>query len=81
MLFDNSRRCVATLGPISTALKAQRALLDAGITAEVQSLAPGETRNGCAYGVAFGCPERDNVRRVLRAARINVLQYITRDLP
>lgn len=78
-MISDSKLCLAALGPMSAALKAQHALLNAGVSAEVRALNPGESRNGCAYGVAFSCNDRERAKRALRAARINPMQYMTRD--
>ncbi len=77
MYTPNARRsCVAALGPMTAAVKAQRVLLAAGISAEVVALAPEDTRRGCAYGLEFPCSMESKTRVALRAARITVSQYI-----
>lgn len=73
------QKCVAAIGSMTAAIKAQRALLSANISAEVIALAPEETRRGCAYGVEFAAISENAARAVFRAARISVSQYILRD--
>ena len=68
--------CLAAIGSMTTAIKAQRTLLQAGITAQVHTLSPAQTRNGCAYGVGFPCAQLGAARQALRAAHIPVTQYI-----
>ena len=81
MYTRSSRRiCVAALGSMTAAVKAQRALLASDIEAEVVALAPEDTRRGCAYGVEFPCDRAGAVRTSLHAARISVSQYIEKDL-
>ena len=81
MYTRSSRRtCVAALGSMTAAVKAQRALLASDIAAEVVALAPEETRRGCAYGVEFACDHAGTVRASLHAARISVSQYIEKDM-
>ena len=80
MYTRSSRRiCVAALGSMTAAVKAQRALLASGIEAEVVALTPEETRRGCAYGVEFPCAYAGTVRASLHAARISASQYIEKD--
>ena len=67
--------CRAALGPISAAIRAERALLFAGIAAQVVALEPHETKKGCAFGITFSCMEEARVRATLRAAKISVSQY------
>ncbi len=67
--------CRAALGPMSAAIRAERALLAADIFAQVVALEPGETKRGCAFGVEFACIDEARVRAVLRTSRITVSQY------
>ena len=68
--------CRAALGAMSAAIRAERALQENGIFAQVVALEPGETRHGCAYGIAFPCADEACVRATLRAARIPISQYL-----
>ena len=69
---------VAAFGAMTTAIKAQRVLAAEGITAEVVTLSPKETRRGCAYGLAFTMADERTVRAALLAARIPPSQFISR---
>ena len=68
--------CTAAIGPMTMAIKAQRALLDAGISAEVRALSPAQTKRGCAYGITFPCTAWKAVRALLSAAGVSVSQYL-----
>ena len=76
MYTSSNSRCIAAIGAMTAAVKAQRALLDSEIAAEVIALAPEDTRRGCAYGLEFPCHRQNEARAALRAARISVSQYI-----
>lgn len=67
--------CRAALGAMSAAIRAERVLLDAGISAQVVALERTETKRGCAFGVEFSCAEEARARAALRAARISVSQF------
>lgn len=67
---------VAAIGSMTAAIKAQRALTAAGISVEIVSLSPGETRRGCAYGIEYPLSQESQIRNALRAARISVSQYL-----
>jgi hypothetical protein len=67
---------IAAIGSLTGAIKAQRALARMGISAEIVSLSPGETRHGCAYGISFAAAGSAAVRRSLRAAGIAVSEYL-----
>ena len=68
--------CLAALPSMTIAIKGQRALLAAGISAEVLTLSASETRRGCGFGLSFCCSERTRAQSALRAARIPVSQYL-----
>ena len=70
--------CIAAVGSMTASIKAERALLAAGITAYVVSLLPEETRRGCAYGVQYPCAFEAQVRAALRDAHLSVSQYLKR---
>lgn len=71
--------CIAAIGSMTLCLKAERILLSNGVQAHVISLSPGETRRGCAYGVAFPCVMHKNVASLLRVHKISVSEYLTKE--
>ena len=71
--------CTAAIGSVTLSIKAQRALLSAGIPSEVRALSPAETRRGCAYGVMFPCDRESGVRAALRANGISASQFLKKD--
>ena len=74
--------CVAALGSVTLAIKAQRQLAASGITADIISLPAKATRRGCGFGLTFPCADEATVRRSLRAARIPISQYLKKgDIP
>ena len=81
MPSSDATYCLATIGSMTLAIKAQRTLLDLGLHAEVRSLSPTRTRRGCAYGITFPCEARRAVRTALQSARIPVGEYLEEDAP
>ena len=71
-------RCVAAMGSMTSALRAQRILGGAGLSTEIVSLSPEETRRGCAYGVEIPCADIALARQTFRAAGLTPSQYIER---
>ena len=69
-------KCVAAVGSMTAAIKAQRILLSHGIDAEVVALAPEQTRRGCAYGTEFSAKYQSAARTALRGAGVSVSQYM-----
>ncbi len=79
MLQSPISSCVAAIGSMTLSIKAQRALLDAGVAARVIALSPRETKRGCAYGVSFACAADRVARAALQQSGIPVSQYLTKD--
>ncbi len=71
--------CVAAIGSMTMAMKAQHVLQGRGIAARVLALSPGESRYGCAYGVAFPHAVEEAAKAALAAAHITASQYFTKD--
>ena len=70
--------CVATMPSMTLAFKAEKTLAAVGIPCEIDSLLPGESKHGCAYGLLFPCENERRIRALLRGARIPVSQYMKR---
>lgn len=80
-LYLKTQSCVAAIGSLTLAVKAQNALLSESVRAAVRSLSPGETQGGCAFGVAFPCEEEGKVRAILRREKIGVRQLLRKEGP
>ena len=65
------KRCVAVIGSMTRAMRAQQVLLSAAIRVEVIKADSAQSGRGCAYAVAYSCHQEENVRRVLREAGIH----------
>lgn len=73
----NSELCTAALSSLTYAMKAQRALADAGLHSDIVKLDARRTKRGCAYGVCFLCEYSDKVKRTLKDSGIGVSSYIS----
>lgn len=80
-IYQKTESCVATMSSMTLALHAERTLAGAGISAEIVSLLPGESKRGCAYGLLYPCNADRQTRSILRGARIPVAQYLKRGAP
>ena len=70
--FFEKADCHLSLGSMNAALRAQRALQQAGITATVVKTTNDRRRGGCLYGLALPCIQYEAARRVLREHNIPV---------
>ncbi len=57
--------CRVSVGSVTYAIKAQKALAVAAIHSEVVKLDSGNFGKGCTYGLEFGCSQLMGVKTVL----------------
>lgn len=62
--------CRITVGSVTYATKAMRALSKAAIYSETVKLDSGNFGKGCTYGLEFSCAQLEGVRAVLKSAGI-----------
>ena len=67
-------KCTVSVGSVTYAEKAMRALASAAIYSEIVKLDENRSR-GCVYGLEFPCSQSDNVRAVLRQAGIKTKNF------
>lgn len=67
---------IATMTSINTAIRAQRALSEAGIFSKIVSIDPKITRRGCSNGIEFASTELDFVKRALLKRGIKGFQIL-----
>ena len=70
-------KCVISLGSVTVATRAQKALAAAALYTEIVKLGEDSLKKGCAYGLEFSCPSRSSVEAVLSDAGIRIREYIT----
>jgi hypothetical protein len=74
---DKFEGCMADLGGMTLALKAQKALGEAAIPSTVvKGGSSSFGSRGCSYGLHFSCAQRQNVESVLASEGIRVKRWI-----
>ena len=68
-------RCVAVIGSMTRAMRAQSVLATSAIRTEVIKADSSRTGHGCAYAIAFSCYQEENVRRILENVGIRVRSF------
>ena len=69
---DFNSECVAEIGSMTQAMRAQRVLAEIAVpTTVIKSNSFGD-RRGCAYGVSFDCAQNENVESALQRAGVKV---------
>ena len=65
-------RCVAVIGSMTRAMRAQSVLAASAIRTEVIKADSSRTGHGCAYAIAFSCYQEENVKRILKSAGVRI---------
>ena len=71
--------CLAVMGSMTQAMRAQKALAVAAVRAEVVKADSAHTRRGCAYALSYPCSQENNVRTILAGAGIRVRDFYRED--
>ena len=71
--------CLAVMGSMTQAMRAQKVLAGAAVRAEVIKADSAHTRRGCAYALSYPCSQENNVRTILSGAGIRVRDYYRED--
>lgn len=69
--------CIAEIGSMTQAMRAQRALADAAIPTTVIKSNSSKNSRGCVYGVSFSCSQRENAENIFESARVKVRRWKT----
>ena len=72
---SEKNECIAVIGSMTQAMRAQKILANAAIRADVIKADSSLTKRGCAYAVSYSCLQDDNVKSVLKNAGIRVRSY------
>lgn len=72
MMHGYQNGCVAVIGSMTQALRAQRALAGAAIPAEIIKADARDEKRGCAYALSYSCAQENNVKTVLGNQGIRV---------
>ena len=69
-LYNN---CIAEIGSVTQAMKAQKILSAAAIPSTV--VKSGSSQKGCAYGILISCSYRDNTENLFGKAKVRVKRW------
>ena len=67
---NETGECVAVIGSMTRAMRAQSVLAAAAIRTRVIKADPMQNGRGCAYALSYTCHQSGNVKRVLADAGI-----------
>lgn len=69
-------RCIAGLGSVTQAMKAQSILSHEALPTKIIKLDSSISKRGCAYGLEYACLYRKNVTKILDSAGIKFEEFI-----
>ena len=69
---DHQKDCIAVIGSVTQAMRAQKVLADAAIRTELTKISKTSDTRGCAYALAYPCAQDGNVKSLLMRAKIRV---------
>lgn len=67
--------CIAVIGSMTQAMRAQKILANAAIRAEIIKADSSLTKRGCAYALEYSCVQNQNVKTILERAGVRVRTY------
>lgn len=69
---DHQNGCVAVIGSVTQAMRAQKVLASAAIRTELIKVGGSANPRGCAYALSYGCSQDGNVKNILLRAGIRI---------
>ena len=69
-------RCILAAGPITRAIQLRDALQRGGTEGQLLRLHPGQTAQGCAWGVEIDCREISQADTLLRRSGLSYTQLL-----
>ena len=71
--------CIAVIGSVTRAMRAQNVLREAGIRCAVVKAESFRGDRGCTYGVSYPCPWESRIRMLLQNAGIATRSFERRE--
>lgn len=73
--YEQGSACTASLGSVTVAMKAKRALSASQIKCEVVKVSTRRSAGGCVYGIEYPCELSGNVKNILDRAGVQIQAY------
>ncbi|NLK38814.1 MAG: DUF3343 domain-containing protein [Clostridiales bacterium] len=69
-------RCIAGLGSVTQAMKAQTVLTHEEVPSKIIKLDSSMSKRGCAYGLEYSCLYRKKVNVILDSAELKFEEFV-----
>ena len=73
--YTDDQECVAVIGSMTQAMRAQNVLASAAIRAQIIKADSLQGKHGCVYALSYPCSQAGNVKRILSDAGVKVRAY------
>lgn len=73
--MNNFYTCIAEIGSMTQAMRAQNALAESAIPTTIVKGNSSKNSRGCAYGISFSCAQIENVKNVFDRSGIKVRRW------
>ena len=73
--MNNFYTCIAEIGSMTQAMRAQNALAEAAIPTTVVKTNSEKSGRGCAYGLSFDCAHIENIKNILAKSGVKVRRW------
>ena len=70
------KECTAALASLTYAMKAQSALSELNIHADIVKLSDERAQRGCEYGILYDCSLHNDIKKHLRSSGISVRRFL-----
>ena len=76
-MIRNYEECIAEIGSMTQAMRAQKVLSDFAIPSTVVKTNSSKGNKGCAYGLSILCEQKDNAENIFYKAKVKVRRWKT----
>lgn len=75
MMIKNHGECIAEIGSMTQAMRAQKALAETAIPSTIVKTDSSKNSKGCAYGLSLDCEQKENAENIFYRSKVKVRQW------
>ena len=74
-MSKNRGECIAEIGSMTQAMRAQNALAEMAIPSTIVKTNSSKSNKGCAYGLSLDCNQMENAENVFERTKVRVRRW------
>lgn len=74
-MSKNQGECIAEIGSMTQAMRAQNALAEMAIPSTIVKTNSSKSNKGCAYGISLDCNQMENAENVFDRTKVRVRRW------